>query len=113
MNEYKSDHDLLTEYGVKIDGIIEKISDLKEIVESNIKEGSDKCLLNHKDLDVRYVNDVTFKWIIGIVFVIIMSISTSTVINSVSIEKNKNYIEFINKQIEACYRQQISPLPGP
>jgi len=92
-----TDHDLIVGYGIKIDNLIEKVSDIKTALdESNVN-----CKFVHKDIDEKFVSDSTFKWIVGIVITVILIISTQVSINTVSIQKNSSYIELLMKDYES------------
>jgi hypothetical protein len=92
-----TDHDLIVGYGIKIDNLIEKVSDIK----ASLDESNVNCKFVHKDIDDKFVDDSTFKWIIGIIVTVILIISTQVSINTVSIQKNSGYIELLMKDYES------------
>ena len=100
--EQATDHDLLTKLNAKMDSVCKAHKDTQEFLKDTIKRVDIRCesrlnLINSNSKEV--VGKSIFKWLIGILVFVLLTVFGVAGLNSISIAKNESSIIQNGKQI--------------
>ena len=102
----KTDHDLIVEHSIEIKTLCKSVDNLGDKFD-NFREKEElygkQNRKNIYDKIEHLVDKKTFRWIVGIIIVVIIGISSVARVNQVNISENKGAVEIIEKIMEKSW----------
>ena len=98
----ETDHDLIVEHTVSIRHLCRLVEGMREDLTEHTKKMDITCLAKHEHINdslKTFVTMPTFKWIIGILILIMLGLGSAVTINKVGVTSNSLHIDHVLERV--------------